>query len=421
MSKLLGILFFLTSLSSLQAQVYTNKNYAFINGWYFDGHGFSKKTIYTIDEKISFEKPSKIDSTIDLTDKFIIPPFGEAHNHNVEWYGEDRFNKLRDRYLKEGIYYVKNPNNLPIAPSQLKGRINIPHSIDASFSNGSFTAPGGHPLGLVKRNLEREIWKQEDAEGGFYYSIDNLTDFNTKWEILKKTKPDFIKTYLLYSEEFNKRRYDTTYFAWKGLNPTLLPKMVAKMHKDGYRVTAHVETAADFHTALMAKINEINHIPGFRANEKYGYQNFRITEADAKLAAKNNVVVVTTLGTAIDNLFKSLDSIPNRKQEKDMIIHNLSVLKKYNVRLAIGSDAYGQTSRYEINNLIRLSIFDNLYLLKLWCEITAQTIFPNRKIGFLNEGFEASFLVLAGNPLVDFSNTEKIVWRIKQGKILPHL
>jgi imidazolonepropionase-like amidohydrolase len=56
--------------------------------------------------------------------------------------------------------------------------------------------------------------------------------------------------------------------------------------------------------------------------------------------------------------------------------------------------------------------------LKIWCENTPATIFPKRRIGYLKEGYEASFLVLAGNPLEDFNHTGKIEMRVKQGKIL---
>jgi imidazolonepropionase-like amidohydrolase len=54
----------------------------------------------------------------------------------------------------------------------------------------------------------------------------------------------------------------------------------------------------------------------------------------------------------------------------------------------------------------------------MWCETTAAAIFPQRKIGHLKEGYEASFLVLSGDPLADFTNVQKIELRIKQGELL---
>jgi len=49
---------------------------------------------------------------------------------------------------------------------------------------------------------------------------------------------------------------------------------------------------------------------------------------------------------------------------------------------------------------------------------TAETIFPKRKIGRLQEGYEASFLVLSANPVNDFAAVEKIALRVKQGRVL---
>ena len=63
--------------------------------------------------------------------------------------------------------------------------------------------------------------------------------------------------------------------------------------------------------------------------------------------------------------------------------------------------------------------FDPLTLLTMWCETTPATIFPDRKIGRLQDGYEASFLVLDGNPLDDFTNTGRITLRVKQGHLLP--
>ncbi len=54
----------------------------------------------------------------------------------------------------------------------------------------------------------------------------------------------------------------------------------------------------------------------------------------------------------------------------------------------------------------------------MWTEMTAQAIFPQRKIGALREGYEASFLALAGNPLEDWQDVGKVKVRFKQGLFL---
>lgn len=58
-------------------------------------------------------------------------------------------------------------------------------------------------------------------------------------------------------------------------------------------------------------------------------------------------------------------------------------------------------------------------LLILGSEVTPRSMFPNRRIGRLDEGYEASFLVLAGDPITDFGQVREIKARFKQGRELP--
>lgn len=48
-----------------------------------------------------------------------------------------------------------------------------------------------------------------------------------------------------------------------------------------------------------------------------------------------------------------------------------------------------------------------------------QGIFPGRRLGRIADGAEASFLVLDGNPIDDFSAVTRIFLRVKQGTVLP--
>ncbi len=147
--------------------------------------------------------------------------------------------------------------------------------------------------------------------------------------------------------------------------------------------------------------------PSSTANEFTNGRRF-----DGKKFAEGKFYVVN--GTLT---FRKPDHI-DRKALYDMVIHNLQILKKHRVPIAIGSDQYGETSVPEALKLYKLKAFDNLTLLKMWCEETAATIFPKRKIGHLKEGYEASFLVLSGNPLQDFNNVQKVEIRVKEGELL---
>jgi len=386
---------------------------AFTNGHWFNGHGFTKRTAYSVDGLLTFKRPGRIGQTIDLHSGFVIPPFGEAHNHNVETL--NKVDALIQRYLEHGIFYVKNPNNLARDRDALLPKLDRPESIDVSFSNGSLTGSGGHPVEIPDRVIHSGKWTQADAEGGFYYIVDSAADLEKKWPALLATRPDFIKTYLLYSNEYSRRKDDPKFSAWKGLDPDLLPAIVKKAHGAGLRVSTHIENAADFHNALLAQVDEINHMPGFRYTadvEKHLASEFEITEADARLAAKQGTFVVTTLAG-------SAPSDPEQQREQDQLnAKNLATLLKHHVPLALGSDAYRSDTAAEAKYVASLHVMDNTTLLNIWCTSTAQTIFPHRKIGELKAGFEASFLVLAGDPVKDFSEVGKIDLRVKQGRVL---
>src|SRR5205085_1656478 len=153
--------------------------------------------------------------------------------------------------------------------------------------------------GVVQRSIDRGEWTEAHREGAFLYTIDTVADLDRKWPAIKADAPDFIKTYLLYSEEFAKRKDDPAAVNWRGLDPVVLAAIVRRAHADRLRVSTHIETAADFHNALMAGVDEINHMPGFRGNEKLAIPDpalFEITEADAREAARRGTFVVTTLG-----------------------------------------------------------------------------------------------------------------------------
>jgi hypothetical protein len=402
----------------------SSKSYEFTNGRWFDGQKFADRKFYTVKGTLTSKKPARVDSSFDLKGKFVVPPFGEAHNHNV--IASENTDALIHKYLQDGIFYVKNPNSLPRVTTPLRGRINIPTSIDVVFANGGLIPTDGHPLGLVKRNLDNGGMNKEDGEGGFYFIVDNTTDLNRKWPMILAGKPDFIKTYLMYSEEYARRKDDAAYFDWKGLDPALLPEIVKRAHRAGLRVSTHVETATDFHNALIAGVDEVNHMPGFRpernnvANYGTDVSRYKISEDDARLAARRHVFVVTTIGESVNWTLneKEKAALASRNAVREMLVHNLQILNRYGVGVAIGSDSYRQNSVVEAMSLYQLKAFDNLTLLKMWCETTAATIFPRRKIGHLKDGYEASFLVLGGDPLADFNNVRRIETRVKQGELL---
>jgi hypothetical protein len=360
---------------------------------------------------------------IDLHGGYVVPAFGEAHNHNAVVSDTG----IAHRYLRAGIFYVKNPNSFPRDRVAARGRFNVPGSIDVVFANGGLTGPGGHPLDLVRRNVARGIWKPEFGEGDFYHTIASRADLEAKWPAIIAAEPDFIKTYLLFSDEYARRLADSTTLGWRGLDPTLLPEIVRKAHAAGRRVSTHVETAADFRAAVAAGADEINHLPGFRpeGNVVAGYaklSRYQLSREDARAARSHDVTVVTTASEALgllDDLIRQhgADSALAARA-RAMIVGNLRLLHDEGVNVVIGSDRYATTSQPEALGLRTTGVYDDTTLLRMWSVATPRAIFPERKLGELRDGYEASLLVLAGNPLADFANVTRITMRMKQGFLL---
>jgi predicted amidohydrolase YtcJ len=143
----------------------------------------------------------------------------------------------------------------------------------------------------------------------------------------------------------------------------------------------------------------------------------RTSDSEAPLRRKNfcgaqaqrGTVVVTTMNISMRAPASLLPLI------RAVQSASLRTLTESGVTLAIGSDNVSDSSLLEAEHLYSLGVVDRLALLKLWAEDTPRAIFPQRRIGFLREGYQASFLALEGNPLDDWRNVRRIKLRFKPG------
>ncbi|MGQ0816354.1 MAG: amidohydrolase family protein, partial [Gemmatimonadota bacterium] len=382
------------------------------NGRWFNGASFVARTVtYSVDGRFTFETPARVDTTIDLGDSWVIPPFAEAHNHNLGSGVEEWDRRTVAMYLADGVFYVKIQGNLPLSDSA-KGRLGINRAdgLDVAFANGSLTSTNGHPTALTTGLLTRGWFPghtPETLRDLRYFTIDSAADLERKWPLILGQRSDFTKTMLLFSEEFNKRRKDRTETV-KGLDPQLLPLIVAKAHAAGLRVSTHVNTSTDFHYAVMAGADEIVHLPPLRGSNPRLHAETPLAVEDVKSAAERGIIVVTTASLALNAAEET------HARSRELQRASLELLHAAGVTLAIGSDSPTDTSVGEAMYVSSLGVFDNVTLLNIWVE-TAKAVFPHRRIGALREGYEASFLALQGDPLLDLENVRRIKLRFKQG------
>lgn len=394
-------------------------NLVFVNGKVFDGTRFVARPLYvTADGLFSRSRPAGAE--IDLAGGYVIPPFGEGHNHNID---SDR---AIDRYLETGIFYVSNPNTLPSAHSRLPSRLNSQTGIDVQLAGGGLTGRGGHPFFVVQRNIDRKVWTEAEGDGNFYHAIDSVDDLAARWPRILATRPDFIKIYLLYSEEFARRRDDPAFVGWRGLDPALVAPIVQRARTSGLRVAAHVETAADFRAAVRGGVDIVAHLPGFRPSlpDRPFYPKLdahRLTPADARDAAQRRITVVTTVSDLLDASVRGLGGFTPADGDafRALIRDNLSTLKAAGVSIGLGSDNYSVSSEAEVRTISALGVFSPAELLQMWSVVTPAMIFPTRRIARLEPGYEASFLVLEGDPTASVDHLFRISTRVKQGVLLP--
>ncbi len=417
-----------------QRDTNTVKVYRFTNGNWFDGKGFKKREFYSVDGVLTKKKPRIIDQTVDLKGHFVIPPFADAHTHNLD----RTFNteKLINEYLTEGVFYVQVLTNYASGAKLTRALMNKPTSLDVTFSNGGLSSTLGHPFMAYEtfaagfynaaewdKNLET-IKKSRIGENDAYWFFDSRADVDAKWEKFLESGPDIVKIFLIDSENYEKTRTSGK-AGDKGLSPEVAEYIVQKARSANLRVYAHVETMFDFRLALKIGVNGFAHLPNYGWNGKVETKpKDDLTLADIKLAVEKGVFVTPTAqigkseASDFDEKFTATLNPERfaRVLERQKLLYNLML--KNGVNIILGSDFFGKTLGVELWYLHDNKIFDNLALLKIGVEDTPEAIFPGRRIGRFAEGYEASFITVAENPITNFATIKNIKLRFKQGSFI---
>ena len=229
-------------------------------------------------------------------------------------------------------------------------------------------------------------------------------------------KPDFIKTFLLFSEEFEgaSRCAASPTACTTGPRPAAAaPPSCAGRTPRGcaYRRTS-TPRAISSH-AVEAGVDEINHTPQPDQRFSPDLSAYVIAPATARLAAaardrgghhgEHHRAPVAAACRA--------DWLPAMRA---MQAANLRTARaRPACAIAIGSDGISgerrlrdRARRGELPRAHRM--LTPLELLRVWAVDTPRTIFPQRRLGELRAGFEANFLVLNGDPLDDPDNLHRI-------------
>jgi hypothetical protein len=399
---------------------------ALTNGHWLAADKFQPDTFYAVGGILTRKRPERIESVIDLQGGFVVPAAGDAHQHRFN--DPQEIAKDTRQFLRKGVFYVMVQDAIvELAPDVLR-RVNVPHGVDVVYTRAPLLGSKHGLTVFFERMAAQGMFgtrrTARDLDGHAFFALDTPAHLDEKWPAVLEANPDFIKVILAFSEDRARRSTpaflaDSTHLmARPGLDPELLKPITERAHRAGRRVSVHVETATDFAVAVKAGVDLIAHLPGWHVGPTAGFpdssiEHWLIRDEDAALAARRGTTVITTVLPKPFFDYRRWGEQFRRVQRE-----NLRMLQRHGVRIAIGSDGPG-TALGEVRAISRLQVFDNATLLRMLVETTPQAIFTSRKIGRLDEGYEASLLVLGGDPVEDLEHLGDVRLRMKQGRVLP--
>jgi Imidazolonepropionase and related amidohydrolases len=397
----------------LQAQN-TGKTYFFKNGQWYDGKGFVTANWYSNNGQLTKKAPAKVDSVIDLQGKWVVPAFGDAYCSSVS--ENPSAASTLGMYVGEGVFYLQIMGNTQEGRSSTSPLVNKATVPDALFSNGPITCSLGYPFlryeGPANKIKNPAHWGERYGElklsqkmlGNGYWFVDNQDALNANWEKIRAQSPDIVLIYLLDAAQNGGKE-------GKGLSTDMAKAVIKKAHKSGLRVFAHVETADDLRLAVKLGADVLANLPGNNWDGNGDTKKYELSDADLKMLAKKKTPLIPLLSQA--------QSAASAKPGiKAFHAKTLSRLFDAGVTVAIGSDDMQRTLRSELNYWFSFENFDHARALKSMCEYTPKVIFPKRKVGKIEEGFEASFLVLSDDPTTNVLKTRVADFKVKNGSLI---
>ena len=263
--------------AQLGSRTPTNLSYEFQNGKWFDGEGFSDKTFYSLNGMLTEKRPSQLDSVIDLKNRYVIPPLAEAHIHHLND-AKDIGNQIQG-YLARGIFYVMVQDAMFEISSDILNKVNRPNSVDVVYAQGVLIAPWyDSVLRLYQMIADQGGFGArktiEDLDEEVLFLIADQKDFERKWPKIRAKNQDIVKILLAFSDEYESRRsHPREGVPGPGIDPALLPHIIQRVRSAGRRASVHIETGADFRTAVRAGADIIAHFPGWRIGEGAGFSD----------------------------------------------------------------------------------------------------------------------------------------------------
>jgi imidazolonepropionase-like amidohydrolase/ABC-type multidrug transport system permease subunit len=329
-------------------------------------------------------------------------------------------------YLYSGITAVRSTGDFLHDSLELRKQINSGRYLGAElFVCGPFfTAAGGHPEELLK-------WFPSSAQQTIRYEFlrqpKTAVEARQQVDALKQAGVDGIKAVLDSG--------NATWGLFNRLDPVIYDAVVAEAARDNLPSVTHTGSAADVQDAVAAGTNSVEHgsmvdaIPSAlfaemkRKQIAYDptlsvYEAFgNVKSGDASLLDRS---LLEQVGPA-DLLESTRKLLQKGKHEPLAGWHSVlkrideNLLKAYHsgVLLIPGSDAgnllviHGPTVQHELELWVQAGIPAETALQAATYN-AAQVLRASERIGLIQKGRDATFILLDGNPVQDISVTEHI-------------
>jgi len=379
---------------------------AYHGGLWYDGERFVPRPAYVRDGMF-VEPPDAPGATVDLEGGFVLPAFAEGHHHTVLC----EPGRIKS-FIDAGVLYAAIMN-ARVSSRACQAKMHGADGIEVVSALAGLTATDAHPAQIGRYFLDAD-----EIDGEWVHYVDAAGDLDRVWPRIAAQPPDLVKIYLSYSEDHARLRDDESIAAWyRGLDPALVPAIVRRARTMDLRVAAHVMSAQDFEVAVDGGVDIVAHLPGFAPGAAFTDEpdhpylaalsddpaRYRITPAAARRAAARGVVVVTTVSGA---------------PPAPAIAANLRALREAHVTLLIGSDRGEFHSVDEAVFLVEQGLMPAAEVVRALSVTTPRFLFPDRAVGRLDAGAEATFVVLRGDPLVAIANLRDPRRVVKRGVTL---
>jgi imidazolonepropionase-like amidohydrolase/ABC-type multidrug transport system permease subunit len=329
-------------------------------------------------------------------------------------------------YLYSGITAVRSTGDFLNASLALRQEVASGKYLGAQlFACGPlFTAQGGHPEEMLKNFPES---MRNTAKEQFLREPKSPDEARAQVDQLKKAGVDCIKAVL-----------DAGYADWalfNRLDTRIYDAVIAEAKKDGLPSATHTGSSADVKDAVEAGTNSIEHgsmidrIP----DALFAEMKQKDIAYDPTLSIFEGMLAMRTGDTdllnrpllqrvgpmdLLDNtrdMVKGLKHVPPEAMKPffSRLQQNLLAAYQNGVTLITGSDAgnmlviHGPTVQQEMELWVKSGI-PPVAALQAATYNAAKVLRADKHLGLIQKGYDATFILLDGNPLQDIAASEQI-------------